>query len=230
MKGDAAFFYIINLPDNGHLYDAHVIKDIWQDAGADGRLDKTIIATDVGQHQMWEAQYFKHEDTRTLITSGGLGTMGFALPAAIGAKTACPEKDVWVIAGDGGFQMTASELSTIVQERLHINIAVINNGFLGMVRQWQETFYDKNYSASPILSPDFVMLAAAHGIAGAHVSKRPDVTPTVTRARTSGKAFLINFQVEKEDGVYPMIAPGAALHEMVRRPVHDPLLETAEDE
>jgi acetolactate synthase-1/2/3 large subunit len=155
--------------------------------------------------------------------------MGFALPAAIGAKFACPHKDVWVIAGDGGFQMTAAELSTIVQERLHINIAVINNGFLGMVRQWQEAFYDKNYAASPILSPDFVMLAAAHGIAGAKISKRKNVTETVTKARTSGKAFLIDFQVQKEDGVYPMIAPGAALHEMVRRPVHDPLLETAED-
>jgi acetolactate synthase-1/2/3 large subunit len=229
-KGTAAVRDIINLPDNGHLYAAHVIHDIWREAQAAGRLDNTIIVTDVGQHQMWEAQYFKHEAPRSLVTSGGLGTMGFALPAAIGAKAAQPEKDVWVIAGDGGFQMTAAELSTIVQEGLAINIAVINNGFLGMVRQWQETFYDKNYSASPILSPDFVMLAAAHGIAGAHVSKRADVTPTVTKARTSGKAFLINFQVEKEDGVYPMIAPGAALHEMVRRPVHDPLLETAEDE
>ena len=103
--------------------------------------------------------------------------MGFALPAAIGAKVACPEKDVWVIAGDGGFQMTAAELSTIVQEKLAINIAVINNGFLGMVRQWQETFYDKNYSASPILSPDFVLLAAAHGIAGAHVKQTQGCNP-----------------------------------------------------
>jgi acetolactate synthase-1/2/3 large subunit len=229
-KGTAAVRDIINLPDNGHLYAAHVIHDIWREAQAAGRLEQTIIVTDVGQHQMWEAQYFKHESPRSLITSGGLGTMGFALPAAIGAKAACPDKDVWVIAGDGGFQMTAAELSTIVQEGLAINIAVINNGFLGMVRQWQETFYDKNYSASPILSPDFVKLADAHGIAGANVSKRSDVTPTVTRARTSGKPFLINFQVEKEDGVYPMIAPGAALHEMVRRPHHDPLLETAEDE
>ena len=229
-KGTAAVRDIINLPDNGHLYAAHVINDIWHEAAAAGRLNDTIIVTDVGQHQMWEAQYFKHEAPRSLITSGGLGTMGFALPAAIGAKVACPEKDVWVIAGDGGFQMTAAELSTIVQEGLAINIAVINNGFLGMVRQWQETFYDKNYAASPILSPDFVKLADAHGIAGAHVSKRADVTPTVTKARTSGKPFLINFQVEKEDGVYPMIAPGAALHEMVRRPHQDPLLETAEDE
>jgi acetolactate synthase-1/2/3 large subunit len=229
-KGTAAVRDIINLPDNGHLYAAHVIHDIWSEARAAGRLNDTIIVTDVGQHQMWEAQYFKHEAPRSLVTSGGLGTMGFALPAAIGAKAAQPEKDVWVIAGDGGFQMTAAELSTIVQEGYAINIAVINNGFLGMVRQWQETFYDKNYSASPILSPDFVMLAAAHGIAGATVSERSNVIPTVTRARTSGKAFLINFQVEKEDGVYPMIAPGAALHEMVRRPHHDPLLETAEDE
>jgi len=229
-KGTAAVRDIINLPDNGHLYAAHVIHDIWREAVAAGREKETIIVTDVGQHQMWEAQYFKHEAPRTLVTSGGLGTMGFALPAAIGAKAACPEKDVWVIAGDGGFQMTASELSTIMQEGLAINIAVINNGFLGMVRQWQEAFYDKNYSASPILSPDFVKLAGAHGIDGAHVSERKDVTPTVTKARTSGKPFLINFQVEKEDGVYPMIAPGAALHEMVRRPTKDPLLETAEDE
>jgi len=229
-KGTASVRDIINLPDNGHLYAAHVIHDIWKEAKAAGRLEQTIIVTDVGQHQMWEAQYFKHEAPRSLVTSGGLGTMGFALPAAIGAKAACPEKDVWVIAGDGGFQMTASELSTIVQENYAINIAVINNGFLGMVRQWQETFYDKNYSASPILSPDFTMLAAAHGIAAANVTTRAEVTPAVTKARTSGKAFLINFAVEKEDGVYPMIAPGAALHEMVRRPQHDPLLETAEDE
>jgi len=230
MKGDAAVRDIMNLPDNGHLYAAHVINDIWREALDAGRLAQTIIVTDVGQHQMWEAQYYKHDAPRSLITSGGLGTMGFALPAAIGAKVACPEKDVWVIAGDGGFQMTAAELSTIVQEGLAINIAVINNGFLGMVRQWQEAFYEKNYAASPILSPDFVKLAGAHGIDGAHVSKRKHVIQTVTKARTSGKAFLINFQVEKEDGVYPMIAPGAALHEMVRRPSNDPLLETAEDE
>lgn len=228
-KGEVSVRDIVNLPDNGHLYAAHVINDIWREARAAGRLEQTIVVTDVGQHQMWEAQYFKHEAPRSLVTSGGLGTMGFALPAAIGAKFACPEKDVWVIAGDGGFQMTAAELSTIVQERLAINVAVINNGFLGMVRQWQEAFYEKNYSASPILSPDFVMLAAAHGIEGTSVTERAQVMPAVTRARTGGKAFLINFQVEKEDGVYPMIAPGAALHEMVRRPSKDPLLETAEE-
>ena len=229
MKGVASVHDIINLPDNGHLYAAHVINDIWHEAQAAGRLENTIIVTDVGQHQMWEAQYFRHNTPRTLITSGGLGTMGFALPAAIGAKFACPEKDVWVIAGDGGFQMTASELATIQQEKIAINIAVINNGFLGMVRQWQEIFYDKNYECTPIVSPDFVALAAAHGIAGAHVKQRADVTPTVTQARTSGKPFLIDFQVEKEDGVYPMIAPGSALHEMVLRPAANPLIELPED-
>jgi acetolactate synthase-1/2/3 large subunit len=229
LKGSASVRDIINLPDSGHLYAAHVIHDIWREAQAAGRLDQTIIVTDVGQHQMWEAQYYRHDTPRTLITSGGLGTMGFALPAAIGAKAACPDSDVWVIAGDGGFQMTAAELSTIQQEKMAINIAVINNGFLGMVRQWQEAFYDKNYAESPILSPDFVALAAAHGIPAARVDQRANVIPTVTQARTAGHAFLIDFHVEKEDGVYPMIAPGAALHEMTRRPTKNPLLELPED-
>jgi len=222
LKGDAAVRDIQNLPDNGHLYAAHVINDIWRATNG-----KAVIVTDVGQHQMWEAQYYKHDEPRSLITSGGLGTMGFALPAAIGAKVACPEKEVWVIAGDGGFQMTSPELATIVQENLDINIAVINNGYLGMVRQWQQLIYDGNYACSPIFSPDFVKLAGAFGIDGATVTNRSQVLPTVAKARNSGRAFLIEFQVEKEDGVYPMIAPGAALHEMIRRP--DPLIETASD-
>jgi acetolactate synthase-1/2/3 large subunit len=226
MKGDAAVRDIKNLPDLGHLYAAHVIHDLWR--ATDGNA---IVVTDVGQHQMWEAQYYKHDSPRTLITSGGLGTMGYALPAAIGAKLACPEKEVWVIAGDGGFQMTSAELSTIVQEHLDINIAVMNNGFLGMVRQWQEFIYEGKYSCVKILSPDFVKLADAHGIAGASVSKRADVLPAVETARNSGAAFLINFMVEKEDAVYPMIAPGSALDEMIRRPSngHNPLLETSEE-
>ncbi len=213
LKGDAAVRDIKNLPDLGHLYAAHVIHDLWR--ATDG---KAIVVTDVGQHQMWEAQYYKHESPRTLITSGGLGTMGFALPAAIGAKIACPDREVWVIAGDGGFQMTASELSTIVQEKLDIRIAVINNGFLGMVRQWQEFIYERNYACSPILSPDFVKIADAHGIPGATVRKRGEVLPAVQAARSAMGPFLINFMVEKEDAVYPMIAPGSALDEMIRRP------------
>jgi acetolactate synthase-1/2/3 large subunit len=225
MKGDASVHDIQQLPDNGHLYAAHVINDIWRVTNGEA-----IVVTDVGQHQMWEAQYYKHDSPRSLITSGGLGTMGFALPAAIGAKLACPEKEVWVVAGDGGFQMTSPELATIVQEQLKINIAIVNNGYLGMVRQWQETFYEKNYECTPLISPDFVKLADAHGIRGAHVNRRADVIPTVETARQHPGAFLIDFQVEQEDSVYPMIAPGAALHEMIRRPKHNPLVETATEE
>jgi acetolactate synthase-1/2/3 large subunit len=224
MKGDAAVRDIKNLPDDGHLYAAHVMHDLWHATGGDA-----LIATDVGQHQMWEAQYYKHEEPRSLITSGGLGTMGFALPAAIGAKVACPDKEVWVIAGDGGFQMTSPELATIAQEQLDINIAVINNGYLGMIRQWQEAFYEKNYQCAPILSPDFVKLADAFGIRAAAVSTRAEVMSTVATARAHKGPFLINFLVEQEDTVYPMIAPGAALHEMIRRPAKNPLVETASD-
>jgi acetolactate synthase-1/2/3 large subunit len=173
-KGAAAVRDIKNLPDSGHLYAAHVIHDIWRITGGNA-----IVVTDVGQHQMWEAQYFHHEHPRSLVTSGGLGTMGFALPAAIGAKFACPDKEVWVVAGDGGFQMTAAELSTIVQEKIKINIAIINNGFLGMVRQWQEFFYDSNYEATPLISPDFVKLADAHGIPGLAVRTRAELAAAV---------------------------------------------------
>ena len=224
MKGEVAVRDIKNLPDSGHLYAAHVMHDLWRITGGDA-----VVVTDVGQHQMWEAQYFHHETPRTLITSGGLGTMGFALPAAIGAKMACPEKEVWVIAGDGGFQMTAAELATIVQEKIKINIAVINNGYLGMVRQWQEFFYERNYEATPLVSPDFVKLADAHGIPARAVRTRGEVADAVKEARTAPGAFLLNFLVEKEDSVYPMIPAGNALHEMIRRPERDPLEERAED-
>jgi acetolactate synthase-1/2/3 large subunit len=167
---------------------------------------------------MWEAQYYHHDLPRTLITSGGLGTMGFALPAAIGAKFACPDKEVWVIAGDGGIQMTSPELATIAQEKIKINIAIINNGYLGMVRQWQEFFYERNYEATPLVSPDFVKLADAHGIPGRAVRNRTELAAAVAQARSSEGAFLLNFMVEKEDAVYPMIPVGSALHEMIRRP------------
>jgi acetolactate synthase-1/2/3 large subunit len=134
-----------------------------------------------------------------------------------------------VIAGDGGFQMTAAELSTIVQENLKINIAVINNGYLGMVRQWQEFFYEKNYEATPLVSPDFVKLADAHGIAGQAVRTRAEVDSAVAEARNHPGPYLLNFLVEKEDSVYPMIPAGSSLHEMIRRPENNPLVETAED-
>jgi acetolactate synthase-1/2/3 large subunit len=204
---------IKNLPDSGHLYAAHVIHDIWRITGGNA-----IVVTDVGQHQMWEAQYYHHEQPRTLITSGGLGTMGFALPAAIGAKFACPDKEVWVVAGDGGFQMTAAELSTIVQEKIKINIAIINNGYLGMVRQWQEFFYERNYESTPMVSPDFVKLADAHGIPASPSHPRRSGLRR-EQARSAPGAFLLNFMVEKEESVYPMIPDRQrALHEMIRRP------------
>jgi len=220
-KGAVAVRDIKNLPDSGHLYAAHVIHDIWRITGGNA-----ILVTDVGQHQMWAAQYYHHERPRTLITSGGLGTMGFALPAAIGAKFACPDREVWVIAGDGGFQMTAAALSTIAQEGIKINIAIINNGYLGMVRQWQEFFYERNYEATPLVSPDFVKLADAHGIAGRRVQTRSEVASAVEEARSAPGTFLLNFMVEKEDSVYPMIPAGSSLHEMIRRPEKDPLMET----
>jgi acetolactate synthase-1/2/3 large subunit len=224
LKGDSAVRDIQNLPDSGHLYAAHVISDLWRQT----RDGNTIVVTDVGQHQMWEAQYYKHERPRSLITSGGLGTMGFALPAAIGAKVACPESEVWVVVGDGGFQMTMCELATLVQENLKIHIAIINNGFLGMVRQWQEFFYDRNYAATPLLNPDFAKLAEAYGIRSMTISKRSEVVPAVEAARQHEGPVLINFKVEQEDTVYPMVAAGAALHDMIRRP--SPIVETAEDE
>jgi acetolactate synthase-1/2/3 large subunit len=224
LKGDSAVRDIQNLPDSGHLYAAHVINDLWRQTGE----GNTIVVTDVGQHQMWEAQYYKHERPRSLITSGGLGTMGFALPAAIGAKVACPEAEVWVVVGDGGFQMTMCELATLVQENLKIHIAIINNGFLGMVRQWQEFFYERNYAATPLLNPDFAKLAEAYGIRSMTISERSQVVPAVQAAREHDGPVLINFKVEQEDTVYPMVAAGAALHDMIRRP--SPIVETAEDE
>src|SRR5438105_7081924 len=222
LKGDSAVRDIQNLPDSGHLYAAHVIYELWRET----RDGDTVVVTDVGQHQMWEAQYYKHEKSRSLITSGGLGTMGFALPAAIGAKVARPEADVWVVVGDGGFQMTLCELATIVQEKLKVNIAIINNGYLGMVRQWQEFFYDKRYVATPLVAPDFAALANAFGIRGERITSRSEVTSTIRSARQSKESVLIAFRVVQEDSVYPMVPAGASLHEMIRRP-HNPLVETA---
>ena len=154
--------------------------------------------------------------------------MGFALPAAIGAKVARPDAEVWVIVGDGGFQMTMSELATIVQEKLKIHIAIINNGFLGMVRQWQEFFYERNYEATPLLNPNFVKLAEAYGIRSIAVTERSQVLPAVRMARDHDGPVLLDFKVEQEDTVYPMVAAGASLNDMIRRP--SPIVETAADE
>jgi len=221
LKGDSAVRDIQSLPDSGHLYAAHVINDLWKVTKGEA-----IVVTDVGQHQMWEAQYYHHDRPRSLITSGGLGTMGFALPAAIGAKFARPDAEVWAVVGDGGFQMTSCELATIVQEKINIKIAIINNGYLGMVRQWQEFFYDKRYVATPLVAPDFVSLANAFGIRGERITSRAEVVSTIESARQTEQPVLLDFRVEQEDSVYPMVAAGAALHDMIRRP-NSPLVESA---
>ncbi len=227
LKGDSAVRDIQGLPDTGHLYAAHVINDIWRQT----KSDDVIVVTDVGQHQMWEAQYYKHERPHSLITSGGLGTMGFALPAAIGAKFARPEAEVWAIVGDGGFQMTMAELATIQQEKLKINVAIINNGFLGMVRQWQEFFYGKRYAATPMLSPDFVKLADAFELKGMCITERSQVKRAVDEARSHAGTVIMDFRVEQEDSVFPMVPAGADLHAMIRRPEPkiDVMVETGAD-
>ena len=212
------------MPDNGHLYAAHVIHDIWR--VTEGRA---LVVTDVGQHQMWEAQYYHHDTPRSLITSGGLGTMGFGLPAAIGAKLARPAAEVWAIVGDGGFQMTQAELTTAAQEGVKVNVAIINNGYLGMVRQWQEFFYERRYAATPLKSPDFVKIADAHGLIGLRVDARRDVPGAVQRAREADGTVVIDFRVEQEDSVYPMVPAGADLHAMIRRPRPSAIAETGAD-
>lgn len=191
-----------------------VMRQLWHTTGGDA-----IIVSDVGQHQMWEAQYYLHEHARQLLTSGGLGTMGYAMPAAIGAQMAAPESAVWVVAGDGGFQMTIQELGTIVQEKLPIKIAIINNGFLGMVRQWQELFYERRYTGTPMLNPNFVNLADAYGIPGRVVSKQIEVVDALKEASAHPGPYLIDFQVKEEVNVYPMVAPGAAVGNLLRRAI-----------
>jgi acetolactate synthase-1/2/3 large subunit len=174
-----------------------------------------IVVSDVGQNQMWAATHFQYERPNTLISAGGLGPMGFALPAAVGAKVACPDETVWCIAGDGGFQMNIQELGTIAQENLAVKIAVLNNGFLGMVRQWQQLFYQRRYVATPLSNPDFVKVAEAYGIAAIRVTDKLQVVPAIQQAMEHQGPFFIDFVVEPEENVYPMVPPGAALAEIM---------------
>jgi len=179
---------------------------------------EAIVVTGVGQHQMWAAQHYCYDRPNSLISSGGLGTMGFGLPGSIGVKIGCPDRTVWCMDGDGSFQMTIQELATIVQEGLAVKIAIINNGYLGMVRQWQQLFYEKRYVATPLSGPDFVKVAEAYGIPALRVKRREGVVPAVERAMEEDGAFLIDFVVEPEENVYPMVPPGAALAEVMERP------------
>ncbi len=176
----------------------------------------SIIVTEVGQNQMWAAQYFKYTQPRTFISSGGLGTMGFGFPAAMGAKKGRPDKVVFDIAGDGSFQMNSQELATVVKNDIPVIVAILNNGFLGMVRQWQDLFFDKRYSFTSIDdSVDFVKLAEAYGALGLRVTKPEEVGPTLKEAVDSGRPTVIDFVVEREENVSPMVPAGAAINEIL---------------
>ncbi len=181
----------------------------------------TTIVSDVGQHQMWTAQYYRHDQPNRFLTSGGLGSMGYGLPAAIGAKFARPDEEVWAVVGDGGFQMSIPELATLTQEGLGIKIAVMRNGYLGMVRQWQELIHGKRYSEVAITAPDFLKLADAYGIVGMRATKRSEVEEVIAEARSYAGPVLMDFVVDEEVNVYPMVAPGKALNDMLRRPVDE---------
>lgn len=197
----------------GGLIAAQVINDLWHFTGGNA-----ITVTDVGQHQMLEAQYYPHHRPSSMLTSGGLGTMGFGFPAAIGAKFGMPDDEVWAIVGDGGFQMTLCELGTAAQENINVNIAIVNNGFLGMVRQWQEIFYEERYQSTPMFNPDFCKLAEAYGIPSMRVTTRDEIEKSVEFARSIDGPTLIEYVVIKEDMVYPMVPAGADLDKMIRRP------------
>ena len=203
------------------LYAAQAIHDIWSETKGDA-----IVVSDVGQHQMLEAQYYKHDEPNTLLTSGGLGTMGFSLPAAIGASFYRKDKQIWVIVGDGSIQMTITELATAVQENANIKIAIINNGYLGMVRQWQQLFYDERYKETPISGPDYVKLSEAYGLKGLRVKKRSEISSAIQEAESIQGPVLIEFIVEQHDMVYPMVATGADLNDMISRPIHNQFQES----
>ena len=200
-------------PDNGMFMPHHVYAEFTKMLQGNFR-----VCTDVGQHQMWAAQLIDYYKPHTHITSGGLGTMGFALPAGIGVQFACPSEEVWTIAGDGGFQMNIQELATVQQEGLPLKMLIINNGYLGMVRQWQELFHERRYSATPMWSPDFVKVAEAYGIQAMRVDRAEDVAAALETARNTNGPFLIEFVVEREVNVYPMVAPGASISDMYEEP------------
>jgi len=202
--------YPIDFCDNGELKPQSVIREIYRLTGGNAR-----ITTEVGQHQMWTAQYYSFSKPRSFITSGGLGTMGYGMPAAIGVQTGCPGETVFDIAGDGSIQMNIQELCTAVNYELPINVAVMDNGFLGMVRQWQELFYNRRYSHTKLFNPDFVKLAEAYGAEGLRVTKRSEVAPALEQAIRSSKPVMIDFMVESEENVMPMVPPGESLSKML---------------
>ncbi|MDA1061846.1 MAG: biosynthetic-type acetolactate synthase large subunit [Chloroflexi bacterium] len=201
------------VPSGPELTTQYVIQRI-----SEGNSDETVIVTGVGQHQMWAAQHMRFMRPHQLITSGGLGTMGFEVPAAMGAQVACPDQAVWSICGDGGFQMTLQELATLVDEQLPVKLAIMNNGYLGMVRQWQELFYEDNYVSVAIGQPDFVKLADAYGIHAIRVTERSAVDAAIEEANAHRGPVLLDFRVDAETNVWPMVRAGASLSETEEAP------------
>ncbi|HXY73898.1 MAG TPA: thiamine pyrophosphate-dependent enzyme, partial [Dehalococcoidales bacterium] len=199
--------------ESASILPQYVIRSIYE-----ATAGNATIVTGVGQNQMWAAQHYNYDKPNTFISSGGLGTMGFGLPASIGVKMGRPDSTVWVIDGDGSFQMTLHELATIVQEKLNIKIAIMNNGFLGMVRQWQELFHGRRYVATPLWGPDFVKLAEAYGIPGTKVRLKEEVVPAIQKAMATDGPFLVDFGIEPEENVYPMVPSGANLTQMLETP------------
>ena len=205
----------MSIRDTDKLIPQYIINQI--SAATDG---KAIIVTGVGQHQMWAAQHYTFTEPRSLITSGGSGAMGYEVPGAMGAQVGEPDKVVWSVAGDGGFQMTMGELATLVENDIPVKFAIINNGFLGMVRQWQEFFYAKSYVATHYThNPDFVKLADAFGMLGIRVTEKSQVRSAIERAMEHDGPALIDFVVEEEENVFPMIPSGQTVHEMIEEPV-----------
>jgi acetolactate synthase-1/2/3 large subunit len=204
---------VLEVRDTESLIPQYIIRQIYEATHGDA-----ILATGVGQNQMWAAQYYYFDKPNSLVSSGGLGTMGFELPGAIGAKIGSPNDTVWCIAGDGGFQMTIQELGTITQERLNIKIAILNNGYLGMVRQWQELFHGHRYVGTTLTGPDFVKIAEAYGIPGLKVTDKKEVPAAIAKAMEHDGAFLLDFIVEPEENVYPIVPPGSALTEGLEMP------------
>ncbi len=204
---------LTDIRDSESVLPQYVVRQIYEITKGEA-----TIVTGVGQNQMWAAQHYWYDKPNSLISSGGLGTMGFGLPASVGVKVGCPDSMVWCIDGDGSFQMTIQELATVFQEKLAIKIAIMNNGYLGMVRQWQELFYEKRYVATPLSSPDFVKVAEAYGIPGLRVKHRGEVVPAIEQAMREPGPFLIDFKVEPEENVYPMVPPGASLAEVLEEP------------
>ena len=194
----------------GDLAPETILASLYQ--ATEGRC---TIVTDVGQHQMWVAKLYPYREPNSHITSGGLGTMGFAVPAAMGVHLARPGETVWAISGDGGFQMNMAEIATMVQERLPVKMAIFNNGYLGMVRQWQQFFHGKRYSCTPIWSPDYVKLAEAYGIPGWRVKEAAELPDVVAQANDHSGPALVEFVIEQEANVYPMIPPGGSLSEPI---------------